>query len=48
VKRYVKKQAKLRSAGMEQVHPEEDELPNKVIVAKEEYEDALRAKFFEF
>ena len=48
MKRCVKKQAELRCAGMEQAHPEEDELLNKVIVAKEEYEDALRAKFFEF
>jgi hypothetical protein len=46
VKRCVKKQAELRCAGMEQAHPEEDELLNKV--AKEEYEDALRAKFFGF
>ena len=32
----------------EQVHLEEDELRNKVKTAKEEYEDALRAKFFGF
>ena len=32
----------------EQAHLEEDELRNKVKAAKEEYEDALRAKFFGF
>jgi len=32
----------------EQAHLQEDELRNKVIAAKEEYEDALRAKFFGF
>jgi hypothetical protein len=32
----------------EQAHLEEDELRNKVKTAKEEYEDALRAKFFGF
>ena len=32
----------------EQAHFEEDELRNKVKTAKEEYEDALRAKFFGF
>jgi len=42
----VRQEAGLRCAGMEQAHPEEDELLNKV--AKEEYEDALRAKFFGF
>ena len=32
----------------EQAHLEEDELRNKVKAAKEEYEDALRSKFFGF
>ena len=32
----------------EQAHLEEEELRNKVKAAKEEYEDALRAKFFGF
>jgi hypothetical protein len=32
----------------ERAHLEEDELRNKVKAAKEEYEDALRAKFFGF
>jgi hypothetical protein len=32
----------------EKAHFEEDELRNKVKAAKEEYEDALRAKFFGF
>ena len=32
----------------EQAHFEEDELRNKVKTAKEEYEDALRAKSFGF
>ena len=32
----------------EQAHLQEDELRNKVIAAKDEYEDALRAKFFGF
>ena len=32
----------------EQAHLEEDALRNKVKAAKEEYEDALRSKFFGF
>lgn len=32
----------------EQAHFEEDEMRNKVKAAKEEYEDALRSKFFGF
>ena len=32
----------------ERAHLEEDELRNKVKAAKEEYEDALRSKFFGF
>jgi hypothetical protein len=32
----------------EQAHFEEDEMRNTVKAAKEEYEDALRAKFFGF
>jgi hypothetical protein len=32
----------------EHAHFEEDDMRNKVKAAKEEYEDALRAKFFGF